>query len=193
MPILGVIASANQQGRGGGPVSAYDSLSSITVGSTNVSSISFDNIPSGYQHLQIRYICRSTATGYVTGGATYMRLNNDTGNNYSFHSLRSSGSSVTSVGQTSSGNNVMYVNGNAGSGSGNTLVYGAAIIDIINYSTSNRSKVIRVLGGEDNNGTTAGFIDIDSGAWYSNAPVTSIQITNGPFTVNSSFALYGVK
>lgn len=175
------------------PQGAFDSLATVTVGTTNLTSVNFVGIPSGYRHLQIRYISRSSSTGYVTGGATYMQFNGDTSNNYSFHSFRSNGSTVSVVGQSASGNNVMYVNGNTGSSASNSLTYGAAIIDIFDYSSNVKNKTIRVIGGEDNNNATTGVIDLDSGAWYSTAPITSIQILNGPFTVNSSFALYGVR
>lgn len=170
---------------------AYDALATVIVPSAGVSSIIFSGIPAGYKHLQIRYIARNSNTGYVTGGSTYMRFNDDTGNNYSFHSLRGNGTSASAVAQTSSGNSVMYINGNAGSGSSNTTIYGSAIIDILDYSSSQKTKAIRVIGGEEANGS--GLIDLDTGAWYSTNPITSIQLTNGPFTVNSHFALYGVK
>jgi hypothetical protein len=171
--------------------SGYDALATVIVPSGGITSIAFTGIPEGYKHLQIRYIARNSSTSYVTGGSVYMRFNNDTGNNYSFHILRGDGSSASAYGQSSTGNNVMYVNGNTGSGSSNTLNYGAAIIDILDYSSNAKNKVINVLGGEDNNGS--GTMDLNSGAWYSTSPITSIQLVNGPFTVNSHFALYGVK
>jgi hypothetical protein len=171
--------------------SSYDALATVIVPSGGLSLINFAGIPAGYKHLQIRYISRITSTGYVTGGSVYMRFNNDTSNNYSFHSLRGNGSSATSVGQTSTGNNVMYVHGNTGSGSSNTLIYGTAIIDILDYASNTKNKVISVIGAEEANGS--GIIDLDSGAWYSTSPITSIQLTNGTFTPNSHFALYGVK
>lgn len=170
---------------------AYDSLATVTVGATSVSTIEFSGIPGGYRHLQIRYIARNSNTGYVTGGSTYMRFNGDTSENYSFHSLRGTGGAASSVGQSSSGNSVMYIHGNTGSGSSNTVIYGSAIIDILNYSSSNKNKTIRALGAEQTN--SGGFMDLDSGAYYSTNPVTSIQISNGPFVTNSSFALYGIK
>jgi hypothetical protein len=170
---------------------AFDALATVTVGATSVSTIEFSGIPAGYKHLQIRYIARNTNTGYVTGGSVYMRFNGDTSENYSFHSLRGTGGAASGVGQTSSGNNVMYIHGNTGSGSSNTVIYGSAIIDILDYSSSSKNKTIRALGAEQSN--AVGFMDLDSGAYYSTNPVTSIQISNGPFVTNSSFALYGIK
>jgi hypothetical protein len=170
---------------------AYDALASVIVPSAGVSSITFAGIPAGYKHLQIRYIARNSNTGYVTGGSVYMRFNDDTSNNYSFHIMRGDGSAGSGYGQSSTGNNVMYINGNTGSGSSNTLNYGTAIIDILDYASASKTKVVRAIGGESSSG--AGTIDINGGAWYSTSPVTSIQLVNGPFTVNSHFALYGVK
>jgi hypothetical protein len=176
-----------------GPFGSYDSLATLDVGATAISTIDFATIPTGYKHLQVRYIARNTSTGYFTGGACYMRFNYDTTGAYSFHSLRGTGNSGAGsfTGQNSTGNSLMYLQGNTGSGSSNTKAYGIAVIDIFDYSSNAKNKVIRVLGGEDGNGS--GLIDIDSGAYYSTNPVTSIQISNGPFAVNSQFALYGVK
>jgi hypothetical protein len=70
-------------------------------------------------------------------------------------------------------------------------IFGALIVDVLDYTNTNKNKTIRALGAEQNN--AGGFMDLDSGAYYSTNPVTSIQISNGPFVVNSSFALYGIK
>jgi hypothetical protein len=171
---------------------SYQSIATFAVGAGGSASINFTSIPQTYKHLQVRYIARNTSTGYVNGGATYMQFNGDTTVNYSFHDIRGDGTSATAYSQPASGgNNVMYVNGTAGSGSSNTLIYGVAIVDILDYTNTNKNKTIRVIGGQDTNG--AGMIDLDSGAWYSTSAVTSIQIINGPFAQNSHFALYGIK
>jgi hypothetical protein len=54
-PVLGIIASSNQQGRGGGLVGSYDALAAITVPSGGLSSISFAGIPTGYRQLQLGF------------------------------------------------------------------------------------------------------------------------------------------
>jgi hypothetical protein len=171
---------------------SYESIATFAVGAGGSASINFTSIPQTFKHLQVRYIARNTATAYVNGGATYMQFNGDTTVNYSFHDIRGDGTSASAYSQPASGgNNVMYVNGQTGSGSSNTLIYGVAIVDILDYTNTNKNKTIRVIGGQDTNG--AGIIDLDSGAWYSTSAVTSIQIINGTFAQNSHFALYGIK
>ena len=82
MPILGIIASSFRSAAG--PVGAYDALATVTVGSGGVSSITFAGIPTGYKHLQIRQIAKSTNTG----GYILLRPNNDsTYTNFYWHYL----------------------------------------------------------------------------------------------------------
>ena len=174
-----------------GPEGAYDALAVVTVPSGGATTVSFNGIPSGYKHLQIRSISRNTNTGYLGTGATYVQFNNDTSNNYSFHILYGDGTSAAAYGQSSSGNNLIYVSGSTGSGSSNTDIYGAAVMDILDYSSTNKTKVLRAIAGQDVNG--AGRIDINSGCWYSTQPITSIQFVSGTYAEDSQFALYGVK
>ena len=77
MLILGTIASSLLQNVDNG---VMDPLQVITVGPSAASSVTFTNIPSTYAHLQIRYLSRSTVPNDST---TLMRINSDTGNNYS--------------------------------------------------------------------------------------------------------------
>jgi hypothetical protein len=190
-PILKGIVASQISGHLVAP-NSFESIATFVVGAGGSASINFTSIPQTYKHLQVRYIARNTATGYVSGGATYMQFNGDTTVNYSFHDVRGDGSSTSSYGQPASGgNNVMYVNGQTGSGSSNTLIYGSAIIDILDYTNTNKNKTIKVFGGQDTSG--AGILDLDGGAWYSTSAITSIQITNGTFAQYSHFALYGIK
>ena len=190
MPILGIIASSFRSA-GGGPEGAYDALATVTVPSGGAASIEFAGIPTGYKHLQVRCMTRNTSTGYLSTGSLYVQFNGDTSNNYSFHILYGNGTSATAYGQSSSGNNLIYVSGSTGSGSSNTDIYGVAVIDILDYSSTSKTKVLRALSGQDTNG--AGRIDLNSGCWYSTSPITSIQFVSGTYAEDSQFALYGVK
>lgn len=169
----------------------YDALATVTVPSGGAASINISGIPSVYKHLQLRCISRNTSTGYLSTGALYLQFNNDTSTNYSFHSLRGDGSTASAYGQSSTGNNVIFVSGSTGSGSSNTDNYGVAVIDILDYSSSNKTKVVRAIAGQDANGS--GMIDIDSGCWYNTEPITSVQFVSGTYAEDSQFALYGVR
>lgn len=188
-PLPGILASAFQSASG--PQGAFDALATITVPSGGAASISFTGIPSDYKHLQVRFISRNTNTGYLATGATYVQFNNDTSDSYSFHLLRGDGANASAYGQGSAGSNLMYVGGSTGSGSSNTLIYGTGIIDILDYSSTAKNKVIRAFAGTDTNG--AGLLDVNSGCYFSTSPITSIQFVSGTYAQNSQFALYGVK
>lgn len=185
MGILGIYAS---QISGHLANYAYESISTVTVGSA-VSSISFTSIPSTYKHLQIRAIGRSSRA--QNSGYAVVRFNSDTGTNYSYHTLEGDGSTPYSGGSAS----VAYPTLIAFPGSlRGANIFGAAVLDVLDYQNTNKNKTLRVLDGYDSNG--GGFINFQSGAWYNTAAISSITITefNGQnFEQYSQFALYGIK
>lgn len=168
------------------PVSltSYESIQTVTLGS-NASTISFTSIPSTYTHLQIRAIAR-WSTGTEAG--VKMRLNSDTGSNYAYHELYGTGSGAgASAGTTQTSiSDVMYIRSG-------TSIFGAAVIDILDYSNTNKYKTIRSLNGCDANG--AGYMNLVSGLWQNTAAVTNIElfVATNAMTQYSSFALYGIK
>lgn len=172
------------------PVGSYDALGTVTVPSGGLASITFAGIPqTGYSHLQVRLIARST---YNTGAssAVNMRLNgNSTSSSYSVHLLDGNGSGAPGpYGASSDFPQGSISNATAGGG-----IFGVNVFDILDYSSTSKNKTIRNLGGNDNNGS--GAIRYGSGAFYDTNPITSITfVTNsGDLTEHSSFALYGVK
>jgi len=168
----------------------YSSIQTVTVGSGGASSITFSSIPSTYTHLQLRGISRSDASG--TNGVVIMYLNGVTtaSGNYSTHLLRGNGSSASAYGASGD-----VIQGVSPASSASSNVFGASIWDILDYTNTNKNKVVRTLSGEDNNGD--GIIQLSSGMLYSSqAAVTSITLVNNSsanFLQYSSFALYGVK
>jgi hypothetical protein len=191
MPILGIIASANQQGRGGGPESGYDSLATITVPSGGVASVTFAGIPAGYKHLQIRGITRSTAAQNYMG--LRMQVGNgsiDTGSNYSVHELTGDGASATAGANTPQSTTFLMT-----SLAANDLAsaFGVVITDLLDYGNTNKFKTFRTLGGADKNG--AGFVNFNSGSWRNTGAINIITLypSAGDFAQHSQLALYGVK
>jgi hypothetical protein len=180
--ILGTLASAAKNFLWA-PEGAYDSLATITVSGQPLSSIIFNGIPSGYKHLQIRATQLNSTTA-----TTNLRVNADSGSNYSRHYLYGGGSSATgaagSASQTSIG--VLY--------NESTTYPAVSVIDILDYSSITKNKTVRSLMGWDSNG--AGYVFFYSGSWMnSSAAITSLTFTPDGGTLNqySSFALYGVK
>jgi hypothetical protein len=182
--LIGVIASSGGAAAAAGD---YESIATVTVGSGGSSSISFTSIPSTYQHLQIRAL----ATNGVQDDAA-IRLNGDTGNNYSLHLLVGNGSAAQSfaVTSTSAMRGVCLLSPTAN-------VFGGGVTDILDYTNTNKNTTIRALTGMDNNaGSTVSQVQFWSGAWYNTAAVTSINIFplgGTSFSQYSSFALYGIK
>lgn len=184
-PILGIWAS---QGRVQGD---FESIATVTVGAGGSSTVTFSSIPSTYKHLQIRGICRTTRSDLQDG--IKVNFNSDTGNNYSWHYLRGDGS-LTGAGAFTSVGNICasfdLVGANAGSN-----IFGGFIIDILDYSNTNKNKTTRTLAGADLNGS--GSIGLCSGLWQSTSAINSITLAPywGAFNwvQNSQFALYGCK
>jgi hypothetical protein len=170
---------------------SFESIATVSVGSGNSSTITFSSIPSTYTHLQLRAIGRNTATG--TGSLdTYMRFNGDTGSNYrAYNQLAGDGSTASAARggvEALIGPFYHLKDGNTAS------IYGALILDILDYANTNKNKVTRGISGQDLNGS--GHIHFKSGMWMSTAAITSITLTvegSNSFKQYSHFALYGIK
>jgi hypothetical protein len=184
MPIPGIVAS---QITGHLSTNSYESIQTVTVGSGGASSVVFSSIPSIYKHLQIRAIGRCDAA--VTVRNTGIQINSDTAANYSIHELFGDGSTAlvgAAASQTAAEGFILP---------GTTIganIFGTTIIDILDYTNTNKNKTLRALSGMDSNGY--GRVYMYSGAWFSTTTITSINLFSGAnFTQYSSFALYGVK
>jgi hypothetical protein len=187
MPIWGITASAMS-----GHLSSFDSIATVTVGAGGSSTISFSSISSAYQHLQIRMIVRSAYVGNTS--ALKIRFNSDSGSNYyAYHEIYGDGASAAAyVG--GSGTAIQVDQFPAANKSAS--IFGAAVIDILDYTSTVKNKVTRSLTGFDANGS--GAMVFGSGMWMpsSIAAITQIDITdfNGSnFAQYSQLALYGVK
>jgi len=189
MPIIGTIASSNQSGRVVTDTGAMFPLQVVTVGSAGAASITFNNIPSTYTHLQIRGTGRYT----TTTKNLYFDFNGDTNaSNYYTHALYGDGSTAGSGGAQ-----LAIIGSDAITSSGETAnTFGAVVIDILDYANTNKNKVSRALGGNDLNGS--GTIRLTSALWINTNAITSITLKpqsglGANFAQFSSFALYGIK
>ena len=182
--------SARGFGFGAGPTTtpftltgSYDALATVTVPSGGASSITFSAIPqTGYKHLQIRMFAQNTVAD-----DTSIQFNSDTGSNYGFHYLYGNGSSVGSgpvTPSTSIGWKTLSATAN---------IFSAGILDLLDYTNTNKYKTTRALSGDDFNGS--GTLVMHSGLWRNTNAVNSITIfpNSGNLTRYSSFASYGVK
>ena len=181
--MLNVISGA-LSGGAAPDLGAYEAISTVTVGSAT-SSISLTSIPSTYKHLQIRMIGNSSAFD-----AAVVTFNSDTGANYTRHRLSGNGSAAAAGATT--GMSGAYIN-SAGGYPSTSNIFGASVIDILDYTNTNKYTTIRTLSGEDLNGT--GWVEMTSNLWLNTAAITRIDIAalGGNWNTNSAFALYGIK
>jgi hypothetical protein len=162
---------------------SFESIETVTVGSGGAASISFTSIPQTYTHLQIRGIAKAVNNeqGY------FLQINGDTASNYTSHLLYGDGSSALAFANNSWGGIDLA--------STSSSQFGPMVVDILDYTNTNKFKTVRSLGGVDNNGS--GYINFFSGLWRNTNAVTSISIKEilggGNITQFSSFALYGIK
>jgi hypothetical protein len=160
-----------------------------TTLSTTTASITFSDIPQSYEHLQIRFTARCTGTTAADTDIK-MQFNGDTASNYSQHYLYGSGTSAAAGGAA----NTAYAQGGDVVRGGITAnVFAVGILDILDYTNTNKYKTSRVLTGFDANGS--GFVWFDSGSWRNTNAITSILLTPfaDSFAQYSHFALYGIK
>lgn len=167
------------------PPSFY-SIQTATVDSGGTTSIEFTSIPDTYKHLQLRFIARND-TG-ISG--LIIRFNSDTSSSYARHRLTGDGSSAAA----GAGTSITY--GEILSQSGipsATSTFAVSVLDILDYTNTNKYKTVRSLSGYDSNG--AGGIALESDLWMNTNAISSIYIANNTnnFAQYSQFALYGIK
>lgn len=170
--------------------SSYESIATVTVGSGGAANVEFTSIPSTYTHLQVRIIDRDTSAFNDSYGM-YLKINSDTGSNYSTHYLLGTGSTALAGGSASQ--TPIVIAQTAGGGMlSNT--FGVAILDFIDYKNTNKYKTIKSLSGYSTNSTVTNTT-LTSGLWMNTNAITTITLTPGAgnWAQYSSFALYGIK
>jgi len=180
------VASAASNSITPAPSGSFNSIASVTASGGGLQTISFTSIPSTYTHLQIRYASKNQAAS----DTTLIRFNNDSGSNYSYHRLSYSGSfSATSYPSATYGE--LPATAYSGTGSG---VFGSGVIDIFDYTNTNKYKTVKMLGGFRDLGS-GGSTAFNSMAYYSLSAISSIQIIPSPNWVDapSVFSLYGIQ
>jgi hypothetical protein len=205
MPIVGSFAGASARAYGlqaGAPiVGNFNSIQTITVGAGGVSSITFSSIPQTYQHLQIRWVCRDNRATYSADDFKF-QLNGVTSYT-SYANQRMIGYNTTVYYESYPSNHGAQLPGwlaGAPSASGGNIAnsYGVGIIDIYDYTNTNKNKTLKGVSGEESNlngANTGGSIGLYSGLFLSTAAITSIYFAPGnatTFSEYSTFSLYGV-
>jgi hypothetical protein len=178
-------------GSGGGVDFDYELIES-TILTSDTASVTFSSLgtySSTYKHLQIRLIARGANTG--SNRDILLRLNGDSGSNYSHHRLRGANTTVSSSASTST---TSILSGFTSSSGSPANIFGASIIDILDSFSSTKNKTVRVLSGKAE-ASVSSYIGLYSGQRINTASTTQIEILNdsGNWLTGSRFSLYGIK
>ena len=186
MPILGVVDS----GKSGHLVTgAFESIATLN-GNGSAASITFSSIPSTYNHLQIRMIVRDGASN---NSQYQLWFNSGASATYATHIIRGNGSTAYAGAFGVGGTEMQYA---AQTTATTANVFGASIIDIIDYASTSKNKTVRAFNGYNNNTTGSGYVYLVSSLWVSTSAVNAITIynsNNDGLEIGSTFALYGIK
>lgn len=156
---------------------------STTLLSTSSASVTFSSIPQTYTDLVLITDCIGDNASYPQ-----IRLNSDTGTNYSYTSLRGQSGSVTA--SRGSNQSWLYITG-SGVYSTNSYQLGN-IVFFNNYSSTTQYKTALA---RDNSYQGTPSIDYVCVTWRNNSAISTINIVpgNGNFSAGSMFTLYGIK
>lgn len=167
------------------PPTAFESIQTIDGNGSSI--IEFSSIPQTYSHLQIRMVARLNSGGqYIQ-----MRFNSDSvATNYSWHYMAADPSSNYTSGAADS--RMMITQASA-----TQYILSAAIIEIADYTSTTKHKVMRTFYGQEDNGTSAAEVTVASGAYYANTnAINQIEIVpnnSAVFGPGTQAALYGIK
>lgn len=190
MPILGIIASSRLTGPT--PIEAFFQIGTI-VGPSG-SSITFSNIPSTYDHLEIHQYGKDNRSPVYS--AWTMRFNGDTGNNYNYATVqiddRTSGPFVGNAVASST------ILGGGMPGSSGTQYRGASIARIFDYTNTNKFTTVMSRGGYSGytDGSPGnGLVYLSEGVWVNTSVINSItmQFDGTALVAGTRFSLYGIK
>ena len=190
-PLLGILDSA-KYGPLHPPYNFY-SIATITAAGGE-SSVTFSSIPQTYKSLQLRIICRDTAstdqTSYNSACQIYF---NGTVASAPNHILYGNGTSVAAI---SNGPYSTFILAGAYLPSTATNTFAPGIVDIIDYANTNKYKTVKIIAGSENNASSTNrSIALSSALWPTTTAINSITIQGGnsAHAAGSTFALYGIS
>lgn len=158
--------------------STYTPIATQTLGSTSTI-ITFSSIPSTYTDLVLVVACLDSGAG-----RTRLRLNGDSGTNYSRINLIGNGTSAASYTGTSEAQFDLSIA--AGTSSTSPT---AQIISINNYANTTTNKTIL-----SRYNLASGATEVMSGLYRSTSAITSVSyFTQGTMQIGTTATLYGIK
>jgi len=146
----------------------------------------FNSIPQNYTHLQLRVSGRSGQS--AINGNFYSNVNAG-GYTYNDHTLYGTGS----AGASANHSGLLYIFAGAAFPAATALAnnFGSIIVDIFDYTNTNKNKVYKICGGYNNNGS--GVVQLASGLIQTTGAVTNTYVdTESGFVAGSTASLYGI-
>lgn len=164
------------------PTPTYTPLANVTLGSA-AATVTFSSISQSYRDLVL--VCQMSRSTTGESGP-FIRVNGDTGSNYSFVNMEGNGTSASRA--FGAARDRMYGSWSANAVRDNSLAN--SIWQIQDYSTTDRFKTALV---RTNNGGVVTYAAANR--WASTSAITSIVVAldnTGSFAAGSTFALYGI-
>ena len=156
------------------PTPTYTPLATVTLAST-ATSITFSLIPATYRDLVLVLNGKSTSAA----SETRIRINSDTGSNYSLVRLGASSTTAFSDAGTTNYLNVAVMDTTDGF---------QAMVQIMDYSATDKHKTFL----ERTQRSGLGEVLAIAGRWANTAAITTIQVYNPTFAVGFTASLYGI-
>ena len=166
------------------PTPTYTALATVTV-STTTNTLTFSSIPAGYRDLVIQGATRSTRAAVTED--LLLRLNGDTGSNYTgVFMLASSGGAQSVTSSTTS----FAVASNTVANTGTANVFSSFVGQVMDYSATDKHKtMLQRNGGGNQDQVWAG-----AGRFASTSAITSVTLfyAIGNIATGTTFSLYGI-
>ena len=164
------------------PKPTYEAIATQTLGTTS-SSVDFSSIPATFTDL----IAVVNATSDGTFANFNVRVNGDTGSNYSRTRLSGNGTSATS-GRASNQTSFFLADVSGISNTGRSFY----IVNFMNYANTTTYKT--VLSRTNTNNLNAGDgVELHAQLWRSTSAINEISFLVSSFASGSTFTLYGIK
>lgn len=168
-------------------------IGSATVSNNTTTSLSFENIPQTFSHLQLRCSARALTSSGTHEWLYFYHPNVVGSANFTGHMLYGDGSNVYSGGNIA--NQYSVLTGYIPLANQTANTFGSVIVDILDYSRTDKVKVMKSIWGFDVNG----FGELGTNSGYSSNLGTSaltrfeIGLSGGYYlTQGSKFNLYGI-
>jgi len=160
--------------------STYTPIATNTLAS-NTGTVTFSSIPSTYTDVVLVMNIKGTVDSIP-----YIRLNSDTGTNYSYTNIEGNGTSATSG--RSSSQSFMFIT-NSSQYTSNNFSFNN-ISHFMNYSNTSVNKTVL-----SRTNAAASATEIYAGLWRSTSAIDTISISayDGSLAIGSTFTIYGIK